>query len=489
MVRPLLIAAACAALLPTVPPAGADEPQATAVERAFAAALPHLAGAYTASSQAAAATTPTTTSDSRPDPLGDVISAKDGGQTVEPRADISSLSLSYREDRLEVVVTVPGGVDPATSPNWRGNLSGVAAAFDVNGDDSPDFGSVLVADANGALVVATFAAPPTPVPSSIGTEDVCFGAGSYNASTRTYLLSVPAACIGNAYEVRAAAILLFNRATSVSEQLDLTLDVVPAATPLPGVHRDTERNGNGYRFVARDGGIFSFGNAAFLGSTGDLRLNQPIVGMATTATGRGYWLVARDGGIFTFGDAAFLGSTGDLRLNEPIVGMAATHTGKGYWLVARDGGVFTFGDAAFHGSAANGLTPAAVVGMAATATGAGYWIARADGSVSAFGDATRLSAGNGSAAPVVAIAATPSGRGFWLAHADGAIANTGDARYLGDAGFMKLNAPIVGLAASPTGRGYWLLGGDGGVFTYGDAAFHGSTGNLELNQPVISLSV
>ena len=53
------------------------------------------------------------------------------------------------------------------------------------------------------------------------------------------------------------------------------------------------------------------------------RLNQPIVGMAATPTGKGYWLVAADGGIFSFGDAGFLGSTGAMRLNQPIVGMAA----------------------------------------------------------------------------------------------------------------------------------------------------------------------
>ena len=108
--------------------------------------------------------------------------------------------------------------------------------------------------------------------------------------------------------------------------------------------------GNGYWLVASDGGIFTFGDAAFYGSTGAITLNQPIVGMAATPTGNGYWLVAADGGIFTFGDAAFHGSTGGIRLNQPIVGMAATPTGNGYWLVASDGGIFTFGDAAFYGS-------------------------------------------------------------------------------------------------------------------------------------------
>ncbi|HEX7521567.1 MAG TPA: hypothetical protein VF441_05845, partial [Acidimicrobiia bacterium] len=36
-------------------------------------------------------------------------------------------------------------------------------------------------------------------------------------------------------------------------------------------------------------------------------LNQPVVGMAATPTGHGYWLVARDGGIFAFGDAPYFG--------------------------------------------------------------------------------------------------------------------------------------------------------------------------------------
>src|SRR5437867_8101300 len=48
--------------------------------------------------------------------------------------------------------------------------------------------------------------------------------------------------------------------------------------------------------------------------------------------GRGYWLVASDGGIFTFGDAGFFGSTGSIHLNKPIVGMAATPDGRGYWI-------------------------------------------------------------------------------------------------------------------------------------------------------------
>ena len=49
-----------------------------------------------------------------------------------------------------------------------------------------------------------------------------------------------------------------------------------------------------------------------------------IGAQAAAAPTKGYWFVAADGGIFSFGDASFAGSTGDKRLNQPIVGMAAS---------------------------------------------------------------------------------------------------------------------------------------------------------------------
>ena len=91
-------------------------------------------------------------------------------------------------------------------------------------------------------------------------------------------------------------------------------------------------SGKGYWLVGGDGGIFSFGDAKFYGSTGALRLKAPVLGMLPTATGKGYYLYARDGGIFTFGDAKFMGSTGALRLRAPVVSMAARRkeTGIGW---------------------------------------------------------------------------------------------------------------------------------------------------------------
>jgi hypothetical protein len=103
--------------------------------------------------------------------------------------------------------------------------------------------------------------------------------------------------------------------------------------------------------------------------------------MAPTPTGRGYWMVASDGGIFSFGDAGFHGSTGGIRLAQPIVGMAPTPTGRGYWMVASDGGIFSFGDAGFYGSVAGrGMAPA----IGVTSSGEGYDVTLADGSIWQF---------------------------------------------------------------------------------------------------------
>jgi hypothetical protein len=72
--------------------------------------------------------------------------------------------------------------------------------------------------------------------------------------------------------------------------------------------------------------------------------------MTSTTDGGGYWLVASDGGVFAFGDSAFYGSTGNIHLNSPIVGILSTDDDAGYLMVAADGGVFNFGDAPFLGS-------------------------------------------------------------------------------------------------------------------------------------------
>ncbi len=245
----------------------------------------------------------------------------------------------------------------------------------------------------------------------------------------------------------------------------------------------------GYWLVATDGGIFAFGDADFKGSTGAIRLNQPIVGMAAAPANTGYWLVASDGGIFAFGGARFAGSTGAIRLNQPIVGMDSTPTGNGYFLVARDGGVFAFGDARFQGSTGGIRLNQPIVGMAATPSGNGYWLVAADGGIFAFGDA-RFAGSTGALRlnqPIVGMAATPTGLGYWLVARDGGIFAFGDARFQGSTGALRLNRPIVGMSRTAAGQGYRLVASDGGIFAFGDARFLGSTGALKLNQGVVGM--
>jgi hypothetical protein len=203
----------------------------------------------------------------------------------------------------------------------------------------------------------------------------------------------------------------------------------------------------GYWLTAADGGIFAFCAARFHGSTGSIRLAQPIVGMAPTPSGQGYWMVARDGGLFNFGDAGFHGSTGNIRLAQPIVGMAPTPSGQGYWMVASDGGIFAFGDARFAGSTGNLRLAKPIVGMAASANG--YWLAASDGGIFAFGDAA----------------------------------------FHGSTGDIRLAQPIVGMTPTPSGQGYWMVASDGGIFAFGDAEFHGSTGGIRLAQPIVGMAV
>ena len=167
----------------------------------------------------------------------------------------------------------------------------------------------------------------------------------------------------------------------------------------------TPANPVSYLLAGADGGVFTFGSAAFYGSLAGRHLNAPVVGMVEDPVSGGYWLVAADGGVFAFGGAAFYGSLAGRNLNAPVVGMASTPTGDGYSLVAAGGGVFAFGGAAFYGSLA---------GMHLNA-------------------------------PVVGMIPTPSGDGYWLVAADGGVFNRGAAPFRGSTASTALNGPVVGM--------------------------------------------
>ena len=72
-------------------------------------------------------------------------------------------------------------------------------------------------------------------------------------------------------------------------------------TPQQAGCRYGYRSSHGWLLVGRGRRrIFSF-NALFFGSTGGIQLNKPIVGMTNTTSGQGYRFVANDGGTSTSG--------------------------------------------------------------------------------------------------------------------------------------------------------------------------------------------
>jgi hypothetical protein len=256
---------------------------------------------------------------------------------------------------------------------------------------------------------------------------------------------------------------------------------------------------HGYWLVGSDGGIFSFGTAAFHGSMGATPLQRPVVAITPTLTGNGYWLVASDGGIFSFGDSSYYGSLPQLgfhpfasgqtqSLNAPIVGMVPTFTGRGYFMVASDGGVFAFGDAKFKGSCPGigGCTGAAVAVMP-DRTGDGYWLVTSLGDVYAFGDAPYYGGPTPSTVPVVDAVATPDGHGYWLLYANGVVDNFGDATNFGaPVGYVNGFNPATAIFPTADGQGYWVASGRGDVFSYGVSPYLGSEAAAGLNGEIIA---
>jgi len=257
---------------------------------------------------------------------------------------------------------------------------------------------------------------------------------------------------------------------------------------------------NGYWLVGSDGGIFTFGSAQFYGSTGNLALQRPVVGMTLTADRHGYWLVASDGGVFTFGDAGFFGSIPGLgiapagspgsgkTLNAPIVGMVPSADGGGYFMVAADGGVFAFGDAKFEGSCPGiGACSGAAVSVMPDASGNGYWVVTATGHVYTFGDAAYFGAPGPQSTPITSAVRTSDGNGYWVLIANGTIDGFGDAANFGD----PVNEtggpdPATAIFTTADGGGYWVSSATGEVYAYGDAPNDGGMTGTHLNGSIIA---
>ena len=274
-----------------------------------------------------------------------------------------------------------------------------------------------------------------------------------------------------------------------------TSTAVAASPPAPA--------GHGYWLVGSDGGVFSFGDAQFYGSTGSLVLQKPVVGIVPTRDRGGYWLDASDGGVFSYGDTQFYGSIPGLglnpagsgkahSLNAPIVGMVPSRDLGGYFMVASDGGVFAFGDAHFAGSCPGiGGCSGAAVAVMPDSSGNGYWLVTATGHVYTFGDAPYFGAPGPQSSAITSAVATPDGEGYYILDANGQVFAYGDANgSLGNvpAGSTGGFNPASSIFATSTGGGYWVSDAKGDVFSFGDAPNDGGMSGTHLNGPIIAAS-
>ncbi|HUR18575.1 MAG TPA: Calx-beta domain-containing protein [Acidimicrobiales bacterium] len=278
-----------------------------------------------------------------PAPAVSVAYATANGTATAPAdytATSGTLSFATNETTKTITVAVAGDLIDEADETFTVNLSNAAGA--------------LVTDPQGTGTITDNDAVPAVSISDVSLQE---GASGTTNATFTVTLSAPSAkAVSVNYATANGTATAPADYTATSGTLTFAADQTSAAIGVPVVGETLVENNEtfavdlsapvnatiarargtativdddrvpprtGYWLVASDGGIFAFGDARFFGSTGAIRLNKPIVGMASTRAGRGYWLVASDGGIFAFGDATFSGSTGAIRLNKPIVGMSA----------------------------------------------------------------------------------------------------------------------------------------------------------------------
>jgi hypothetical protein len=219
--------------------------------------------------------------------------------------------------------------------------------------------------------------------------------------------------------------------------------------PIAGIALTADSNG--YWLVATDGGVFAFGDASYVGSlpadgigpvgaSKGHHLAAPIVGIVPTADGKGYLMVAKDGGVFAFGDAHYEGSCASI---------------GGYWLLLSNCDMVPFGDALkiADGNCESSAAAKKLVATSAARTpdGRGYWVLLANGTTFPEGDAKLLGSWEAkqmttSVDPAVAIVPTADGGGAWVVFANGIVDPFGDAPTLGDLAGSPPSAPITAAA-------------------------------------------
>jgi hypothetical protein len=513
-------------ITPPAPPSGGPEPPPVPIPSPTTTTTSGTSTSTTSTSTTSTSTTSTTsTSTTSTTTVSSTTTTAPGGGG---KAGTGPLQTPVLPPVLKIVASAPKSVAAGTSFTLK-----LSVSLATNGGPAyhdPAFSVDLPANTSFA----------TPAPSS--SDWSCTVATGYAVLTCTWKAKVPqraGASLGSitarvnvAPDASGRATVEANVADTAdaarSAQASATIEITPAPGtpggppgpkgPGAGGAKSAGTSYYGYRLVAADGGVFSFGDASYSGSCEQKtkpcgpRDKVTVSALASSPKAKGYWLAARSGAVYTFGGAHNYGSCPeDKRVcgtsRSPIVGMAAAANGKGYWLVAANGTVFAFGSATGHGSCATsvkacGKVHAAVVGMVATPDGKGYWLVEKTGKVVPFGDARAQSRCSTSAKScgqhlgvVTGIAAAATGQGYWLVNTAGRVYASGSAKFLGDvytANAEKgLRGTIVGITAMPSGAGYWLVSSDGLVIAAKGTKFLGDAYTAKvkkLNHPMVGIA-
>jgi hypothetical protein len=420
------------------------------------------------------------------------------GEASNCKGDIDSFAAAYEQPSGAPGPIVLFGTkpvcanDPQNDPAWVVGWSGAGWGVDVNGDAKEDFYAVFGNDGSG-LFAGLFNSAGTPV---------CGGAPIVESGV--LFAGFDAQCLGSPASFRIYAELVYdldpNASAAANRCVNCTYDAAPntgwgpvtvlgsgGAAPAPAPAPAGKKQG--YWMVARNGAVFSFGDAPHLGDVQGMTQGMEAVDLEPAPSLNGYWVVTNTGNVYGFRDSGYYGGlNGQLTVGETVTSLSSTSTGKGYWLFTNKGRVAPFGDAKFLGDMSGSKLNGPVLDSIPTPTGQGYYMVASDGGIFTFGDAQFIGSMGGTPlnSPVQSLVPDPDGTGYWLVASDGGIFAF-EGSFYGSMGDQKLNRPVTGMVGF--GKGYLMVGEDGGIFAFGDAPFFGSLGDNPPPQPIVSVAI
>ena len=369
--------------------------------------------------------------------------------TVSSSNSIESLADFGTVQFANLAVAGPGAVSASATPVYMVNNSNQIIAYPSEYSPGTDSFAVIYGNTSSPPASTTGASIPPPTTST----------GPTTTTTAPPTSTPVRAAHQHGYFLAAGdgGIFAFGAA-----QFHGSTGKMRLTAPITGIAPTPDHGG--YWLVGADGSVFAFGDAHYAGSVPSMgigpagskqrrRLTAPIVGISPTASGKGYLVVARDGGVFAFGDGNFAGSCANTGgCAAPVVAVVPDATGKGYWLLLSNCQMVAFGDAPkiadtdCQGFAHTNKLVA--TSAARTPDGHGYWVLLDNGTVYPEGDAKTLGSWHASnqaptSNPAVAIAPTSDGHGAWVVMANGVVDPFGDAPALGGVASKTLSAPVI----------------------------------------------